>query len=127
MIYDTTTECYFFCQTWILEVTSGKKIKLTFESFNLEPSSTCRLDYVQVSSGSVDETYCGSSMPSPIISSGNTMTVFFHSDGSVNRNGFKATWKAVGPFGMFFGQFLVLILMTAMSYIYMFVFHDKTT
>jgi len=79
-------------KTWNLEVASGGRIKLTFESFDLEASSDCRYDYVQISHGSFQQKYCGSSLPSPIISSGNTMTVTFHSDHSENGNGFKATW-----------------------------------
>jgi len=86
-------------ETWNLEVTSGQKIMLTFESFDLESHSSCVYDYVKISFGSVEEKYCGSSKPSPIISSGNTMTVVFHSDYSVNRNGFKATWEAVETSG----------------------------
>ena len=82
-------------QTWNLEVASGKKIKLTFESFDLESHSGCKYDYVTISFESEEEKYCGSSMPSPIISSGNTMTVVFHSDYSVNRNGFRAIWETV--------------------------------
>ena len=68
---------------------------LTFDSFDLEGHSSCRYDYVKVSHGSVEEKYCGSSKPDPIISSGNTMTVLFHSDQSVNGNGFRAIWETV--------------------------------
>ena len=74
---------------------AGHRIKLTFEAFNLESHSTCKYDFVQISEGSEEEKYCGNAKPSPIISSGNTMTVLFHSDGSETRKGFKATWKAV--------------------------------
>ena len=81
------------CQTWNLEVTPGKRIKLTFESFDLE-GFNCEFDYVRISYGSFDEKYCGPNKPSPIISSGNTMTVLFHSDNSYNRSGFKTIWEA---------------------------------
>ena len=90
-------------QTWNLEVASGKKIKLTFESFDLESHSRCKYDYVKISFGSVEKKYCGSTKPSPIISSGNTMMVTFHSDGSTNGNRFKATWEAVET-GKYFGK-----------------------
>ena len=73
---------------------------LTFESFDLEAHSSCKYDFVQISFGSVEQKYCGSNKPTPIISSGNTMTVLFHTDGSVNGNGFKATWKAVKTSGI---------------------------
>ena len=73
---------------------------LTFESFDIVDGRSCQYGYVQVIFGSVAEKYCGSKLPSPIISSGNTMTVVFHSDSGVNGNGFKATWKAVETSGM---------------------------
>jgi cubilin len=112
-------------ETWNIEVASDKRVRLTFQNFSLEngycddPSDystpisrdvsnkrhnsptarcenyVCPYDWVQVSSGSVDEKYCGSDIPSPIISSGNTMTVVFRTDGSVTRTGFRAVWEAV--------------------------------
>merc|ERR1719507_541303 len=82
-------------ETWNLEVASGAKILLTFETFDLEPQPACAYDFVQVSEGSDDKRYCGSEKPSPIMSTGNTMNITFHSDYSVNRNGFKATWEVV--------------------------------
>ena len=54
----------------------------------------CYYDYVQISYGSVKKKFCGPSKPRPIISSGNTMKVTFHSDKTVNQNGFRAIWKA---------------------------------
>ena len=111
---------------WNLEVGEGKRIKLTFESFYIEPAlcefdyysgygydweykdmskkrakhskadcGECYYDYVSISYGSVEEKYCGSDLPEPIISSGNTMTVTFVSDGSIEFTGFSATWEAV--------------------------------
>lgn len=70
---------------------AGKKVMLTFESFDLEPHSSCGYDYVLVSK----KKYCGSTKPGPITSSSNKMTVTFHSDSSVNHRGFSAAWKAV--------------------------------
>ena len=55
----------------------------------------CYYDYVKISYGSVEEKYCGSDIPGPIISSGNTMTVTFVCDSVFQFNGFKATWEAV--------------------------------
>ena len=80
---------------------------LTFlDSFGLEDAQEidygtdengfrCEDDFVQIVSGSVDEKYCGSSMPSPLISSENTMTVVFHNNGFEfsNGNGFRAFWN----------------------------------
>ena len=55
----------------------------------------CYYDYVSISYGSVEEIYCGSDMPGPIVSSGNTMTVVFVCDSVFQFTGFKATWEAV--------------------------------
>ena len=55
----------------------------------------CYYDYVSISYGSVEEKYCGSDLPGPIISSGNTMTVVFVSDYVFQFTGFKASWEAV--------------------------------
>merc|ERR550539_707094 len=90
---------HYLDETWNLEVAAGEKIMLTFESFELETHSKCKYDFVKISFGSVEEKYCGTNKPSPIVSSDNTMTVVFHSDYDVNRNGFKATWKAVQTSG----------------------------
>ena len=38
---------------------------------------------------------CGSSLPPIIISSGNKLTVVFHSDDTVTERGFLATWSKV--------------------------------
>ena len=55
----------------------------------------CYYDYVSISYGSVEEKYCGSDIPGPLISSGNTMTVVFVCDSLFQFTGFKATWEAV--------------------------------
>ena len=55
----------------------------------------CYYDYVSISYGSVEEIYCGSDMPGPIVSSGNTMTVTFVCDSVFQFTGFKATWETV--------------------------------
>jgi len=81
-----------------LEVAAGSTIQLTFQDFSLEPANGCVYDFVKVldSDGTTElKKLCGDSLPSPIRSKGNKMTVLFHSDHSVNKKGFKAAWKAV--------------------------------
>ena len=81
---------------------------LTFQSFDVDGVPGCTTDYVQIIFGSVAEKYCGSNVPNPsvskkpgpTVSSGNTMTVFFHSSRWSGRPGFKATWKAVETSGI---------------------------
>ena len=103
-VFTFTTVNLTYCQAWNIEVASGQRIMLTFQSFDLQDKNRwhdwCD-DYVQISFGSVAEKYCGSKLPT-IISSGNTMTVVFHSErnGFDPKQGFKATWKAVETSGM---------------------------
>nr|XP_033495310.1 cubilin [Epinephelus lanceolatus] len=85
---------------WTIEMPVNKAINLTFESFDLESSSTCRYDYVKVYDGDnmnfpLVGTFCGSFIPAYFVSSGNFLTVHFVTDGSVQKRGFNATYRAV--------------------------------
>ena len=82
-------------QEWSLSVAEGSKIQLTFETFDIEAHPYCLYDYVEVANGSETKKLCGSTVPDPITSSANTMTVKFKSDYSVNKKGFSAVWKKV--------------------------------
>ena len=84
---------------WPISVSYGYLAMLTFTNFSLEPwragsVSPC-YDYVEVSYGGYSEQFCGSSIPGPFTSTDNTMTVKFHSDGSLNYPGFSAQWDTV--------------------------------
>jgi len=91
--------------TYPLLVAEGKAIELTFTSMDIEECTDpdfggkCYCDYVEVldSDGSQLFKECNSEIPSPLTSTGNTMTIVFHSDYSVNQNGFSAEWKMVDP------------------------------
>ena len=65
--------------------------------FDLEDSSSCSNNSVKVYDGSsasapLKGTYCGTSIPAEIMSSGNTMFVTFTSDGSVTKYGFSSLY-----------------------------------
>ena len=75
------------------------RLKLTFDSFQLESSSTCEYDYVEVRDGSsLQGKFCGKTVPSAKIAESGTMQVTFVSDGSVSHSGFLASYSAV-PLG----------------------------
>ena len=101
----------FLCiisKEWPLEAAEGRRIQLTFTSFNIEYHSRCNYDYVEVSSGTFKEKYCGpnpngfyyngngdnigTSIPS-VPSVGKTMKVRFYSNSRWTRTGFKADWN----------------------------------
>uniref|UniRef100_UPI00358EE3B8 tumor necrosis factor-inducible gene 6 protein-like isoform X3 n=1 Tax=Myxine glutinosa TaxID=7769 RepID=UPI00358EE3B8 len=87
------------CQ-WFIHVPIKKRIRLTFKDFNLEPDPYCESDYVEVHD-SYDDTFgflgrfCSDEKPPNIISTGNVLTVTFHSDASRTARGFIAHYKAV--------------------------------
>ena len=81
-----------------MEAEEGFMIHITFEAFELESNSRCSYDYVEISHGTYSQRFCGSSLLYPadssgITSSGNTMTVRFHTDFSVSYSGFRAVWS----------------------------------
>ena len=88
-------------QDWDLQVSSGYKVQLTFDSFTLERKNwqgKCVWDYVEVSyagTGGGARRYCGDSKPPTITSNNNNMKVKFRSDYSKTFKGFSAKWKAV--------------------------------
>uniref|UniRef100_A0A8C6U660 CUB domain-containing protein n=1 Tax=Neogobius melanostomus TaxID=47308 RepID=A0A8C6U660_9GOBI len=95
--YEPRMDC-----TWIIEMPVNKAVNLSFSSFDLESSSDCRYDYVKVRLYDGDSThwplvgtFCGSSVPSFFVSSGNFLTVVFKTDSSVQRAGFNATYMSV--------------------------------
>ncbi|XP_054478628.1 cubilin [Anoplopoma fimbria] len=85
---------------WTIEMPVNRAVNVTFNSFDLEGSSTCRYDYVKVYDGdnmnfSLVGTYCGNFIPAHFVSSGNFLTVHFVTDSSVQKRGFNATYIAV--------------------------------
>ena len=85
--------------TWRITSPEGMRLKLTFDSFQLESSSTCKYDYVELRDGSsLLGKFCGKAVPSEKIAESGTMQVTFVSDGSVRDSGFLASYSAV-PLG----------------------------
>merc|ERR1711935_740928 len=92
---------------WKITVPSGYNVMLEFETpFDIENDGSCSYDYLEIRDGGaatspfLGERLCGTTVPNTIKSTGNTMFVKFHSDGSIPRKGFSASFKkeAIGPF-----------------------------
>ena len=99
---------------WYLIVPRGRQVELTFEIFELEESTDCENDYLEVREaisrypslplvgfdgryGSIlSKPVCGTNKPSTIKSSGNMVWVHFKSDSNTTTTyrGFKASFKA---------------------------------
>ena len=97
--YESSSDCFAF-----IRFPAAQIVSLTFEAFNVEKHSRCDYDYLAVCDGRICDgdgdsdivTLIGSKLcgrkrhlPASIESTGNVMTLHFHTDGSVNKSGFK--------------------------------------
>jgi len=84
-------------ESWTLHVTGGR-VRLTFTDFDVEYETNCGYDSVEIidtdDSTSLGK-FCGTSIPGPVTSTGDHMTVKFKSDYSETRKGFSANWGKV--------------------------------
>ena len=78
-----------------ITLSSGSLVSSQFISFNLEDDLGCKYDWLEIRDGDspsspiIGSRLCGSSNPGTIISTGNSVTLIFHSDFSVAASGFK--------------------------------------
>ena len=101
-------------KTYIIEVESGKILRLEFTHFEVYWLSTCQYDFVKITDGdgtTLMDNSCGYSLgvswanPSdyyyflpPIITTrSNRVEIFFHTDGSYTSTGWSLSWSAVTP------------------------------
>ncbi|XP_059143588.1 uncharacterized protein LOC131930938 [Physella acuta] len=86
--------------SWLISAEEGSVVSLRFLSFNLEATSKCSYDYVEVFDGvsPYDRQigkYCSySDYPSVIRTRGHNMYITFISDWTVRRPGFRATYTS---------------------------------
>ncbi|XP_033110748.1 cubilin-like [Anneissia japonica] len=90
--YPDNTEC-----AWTFSSPVGEAIQLDFVEFDLQTSSTCDNDYLDVYDGPTENSnrlakLCGTQIPSTIVSSGNAMYAVFRSDYTQTLSGFKANY-----------------------------------
>ena len=101
--YPDRAEC-----VWILGGAPGNKVRLTFLSLDIEESTGCNGDYVEIHAGSEEGTllghYCGSDVPDGIQSTSianvtgtsleaETLWIKFNSDAIGTRSGFLAQYS----------------------------------
>ncbi|OWK59671.1 Cubilin, partial [Lonchura striata] len=91
--YPLNSEC-----VWTILSSPGNRLQLSFIAFQLEESSGCTKDYLEIREGSDTGTltgrFCGSSFPSNYTSTvGHILWVKFVSDSSGTDVGFRATFS----------------------------------
>lgn len=91
--YDSGVSC-----SWRITAEADKVIHLWFEDFSVEDSGLCYADFVTLRDelGIIGK-YCGYSIPKPIVSIGNSLTVFFDTNDRHAEKGFKALYRTVSP------------------------------
>lgn len=89
---------------WQLQVTTGHQVTVTYNDIDIEASSRCSKDYIELLNGASSTSpslhkYCAGTLPAQIIyaSSGNVMRVRFKTDASGNGRGFKLTYNQTLP------------------------------
>ncbi|MBZ3891922.1 Cubilin [Sciurus carolinensis] len=86
-----------FCQ-WHLQGLSGHYLTIHFEDFNLQNSSGCEKDFVEIwenhTSGNTLGRYCGNAIPKDIDTSSNVASVRFVTDGSLTASGFRLRFES---------------------------------
>ncbi|WP_411026436.1 CUB domain-containing protein, partial [Salmonella sp. s54395] len=85
------------CTTQVHSDDPLKTVTLTFNDFNVEDHSTCLYDYVGVYDGTDDTAtelakLCGTTIPTPVSSTGPDMFIKFHTDSSISSIGVHATY-----------------------------------
>ncbi len=84
--------------------TTGSKLIVDFESFDVEENATCDYDWMKIYDGSSASatligTYCGTDSPGTLEATNTegALTFVFHSDYSVNKAGWKAVVSCTEP------------------------------
>ncbi|XP_068081387.1 cubilin [Anabrus simplex] len=85
---------------WIIQVPAGSRIRITFDTFELESSRDCRFDMLEVREGKEPTSplvgrYCGNVPPRPYLSRSNYLTIIFQSDWSGSGNGFQIQYEEI--------------------------------
>ncbi|XP_076655704.1 cubilin [Halictus rubicundus] len=90
---------------WLLTTQSTLVLNVTFTKFNVEQSTDCKFDFLQIHDGrnaasQMIGRFCGNTLPKEtgnIISSHNSLYFWFHSDSSISHDGFAFHWDSIEP------------------------------
>ncbi|XP_038652379.1 cubilin [Scyliorhinus canicula] len=91
--YSNNSQC-----EWLLEGPEGHYLTITFSAFNLESTSDCIKDFVEIreynASGRLLGRHCGNTLPRAVDTSSSIAYVKFSTDGSGNGSGFSLQFEA---------------------------------
>lgn len=100
--YEHNTRC-----AWLISTNSSMVLNVTFTAFDLERpvGQLCKFDWLQIHDGPSSyshmiDRYCGTQLPGNngnIISSQNSLYLWFRSDNSSTHDGFELKWESIPP------------------------------
>ncbi|KAH0568173.1 hypothetical protein KQX54_019308 [Cotesia glomerata] len=89
---------------YILATNTSLVLNVTFKQFDLESTPGCRHDFLQIHDGGNAGShqigrFCGKNLPmnGNIISTHNSIYLWFHTDSSISRTGFSLHWNSIPP------------------------------
>ncbi|XP_034938584.1 cubilin [Chelonus insularis] len=93
-IYPNNRECI-----WIIEAPNKFRVFLDIKKFDLEKSTSCNFDYLEIRNGGYDTSpligkFCGDEIPEEIQSFTNQLYIKFVSDSSRGHEGFMIEWDS---------------------------------
>ena len=117
--YDSGKKCQI-----TIKFAKGDIVSIQFITFSLEPDDNCTLDWLEVRDGDTDSAkllgkkLCGNKIPTTrIVSTGNALTLVFHTDDKENFGGFKIMAE-LGSSNYYKAMLLVLFDLLIYIYIY---------
>ncbi|XP_073446306.1 ovochymase-2-like [Dendrobates tinctorius] len=91
--YENSKSC-----AWEITVPDNKVVHFWFEELHVETSTSCSEDHVTIEDNvGILGTYCGHTIPKPLVSAGNRIFVTFITNSKNNDKGFHAKYEAVDP------------------------------
>ncbi|XP_055842375.1 cubilin homolog isoform X2 [Episyrphus balteatus] len=98
-LYNHNTKC-----SWVIRTNETKVLNITFANFDFEDSVDCRFDWLQIHDGQTVASqligrFCGSTAPlgGHIITTTNSIYLWFKSDNSTAKAGFELFWTSIDP------------------------------
>ena len=93
------------CKT-VIQFAQGQRVSVEFLNFDIESHNRCTWDWLEIRDGSTSSAnplgskMCGNQLPGPITSTGNSLHIHFHTDGSVVKSGFQQAmqYRCLIPF-----------------------------
>ncbi|XP_055914618.1 cubilin homolog isoform X2 [Eupeodes corollae] len=98
-LYNHNTKC-----SWVIRTNATKVLNITFTKFDIEDSADCRFDWLQIHDGPTVASqligrFCGSTAPmgGHIITTMNSIHLWFKSDNTTSKAGFDLLWTSIDP------------------------------